>query len=373
MQERTRNVIVGLTVVLALVLLGVLVVMFTGLPQVFQTGYVIHIRFDHSGGVRAGDAVHMSGMQIGQITDVRFAQPGKPGAGVTMTARIDGNIRLPGNTQAHMYTQGLSGQPYVALQADGKALINETTGQPYELLPTDRAVTIRAKHEATNLAQEARDVGRRIESFLSDARPAMDAAAKLGQLADDAGPALRELTRLAENINALFATGEAAPSTSPATAPAATTTRPAPRTPMAKISRILDGLDGLFGDPESREKMSRTLDNLDRASQHAVASLKQLQTFSEDAREMVGSVRSDSHKLMQKLIASAEKISTLVETLQRSAARLDRGEGTAGKMLHDTELYENLVTASKQLTETLAQFNKLLEKWKADGVELKLK
>ncbi|MFW6132866.1 MAG: MlaD family protein [Planctomycetota bacterium] len=380
MQEHTRNTIVGLTVVVALGLLGTLVVMFTGLPQVFQTGYTVRIRFDHSGGVRAGDAVHMSGMRVGQITDVRFVRPGRPDAGVVFTARIDEDIRLPGNTRPHMYTQGLAGQPYIALQTDGEPIVDPETGRAYDILPTDRVVTLPGTHAATNIAQEARDIGNRIKDFFSDARPAMEAAAKLGDLPDQAGPALRALTRLSENLNRFLAPDEtpttaAAPTTGPTAA-----TRPAPATPLARVNRILEGMDGIFGDPEARQRMQRTLENLDRAAAEAVVSLKELRTLNDEAREMFTAVRgeieqvsADSRTLINKLIGSAERLSKLLADFQKSAARIERGEGTVGRMLHDTELYDDLVTAAEQLTRSLEQLNQLLEKWKAEGVELKLK
>ena len=53
--------------------------------------------------------------------------------------------------------------------------------------------------------------------------------------------------------------------------------------------------------------------------------------------------------------------------------KIERGEGTAGRMVTDAELYENLLTATERLSETLDSFNQLIEKWEREGVDLKLK
>lgn len=395
MKERTRNAIVGLTVFVALILLGCLVLLFAGLPEMFQTGYEIRMRFDHTGATEEGDAVYMSGVEIGRITDIRFAEQGKPYAGIIFTARVDPDIRIPGNARANMYTRGISGQPYIELKPEGEPIQDPVTGEPYELLPTDRVVTLQGKHHAGNVAQETRDLAMGFDAFLQDARPmlqsagpAFEAMGKLGELADEAGPALRGMTRLMENLNRMFEPVEP-PDGHAATRPAdgepgqrpdgRPATRPA-ETPMAKLSRILDGMDRIFGDPENQEHLAAALANFDKAGADAVEALESLRQFADDGRAMMndlrgdfGTVSTDARELIHKLIAGAEQISKLTESLHRTAVKIERGEGTAGRMVTDAELYENLLTATERLSETLDSFNQLIEKWEREGVDLKLK
>ncbi|KKL46294.1 hypothetical protein LCGC14_2346990, partial [marine sediment metagenome] len=63
----------------------------------------------------------------------------------------------------------------------------------------------------------------------------------------------------------------------------------------------------------------------------------------------------------------------LLTSLHRSAERIESGQGTAGKLINDPRLYEDLVEATGQLKTTLETLQKLLEKWDAEGVNLKLK
>ena len=68
MKEHTRNVAVGLTVLVSLVMLGGMVLMFAGLPELLQTGRVLRMTFPNTAGAKSGEWVYMSGLQIGKIT-----------------------------------------------------------------------------------------------------------------------------------------------------------------------------------------------------------------------------------------------------------------------------------------------------------------
>ena len=51
MKEHTRNLTVGLTVLVALIMFAGMIVLFAGLPEAFQPGWELRMRFPSSGGV----------------------------------------------------------------------------------------------------------------------------------------------------------------------------------------------------------------------------------------------------------------------------------------------------------------------------------
>jgi len=61
---------------------------------------------------------------------------------------------------------------------------------------------------------------------------------------------------------------------------------------------------------------------------------------------------------MDAVMASLEKTSTTVETVM---GRLERGEGTAGKLLRDEELYRNMNAAMLNMNQATVNINKLSE------------
>jgi phospholipid/cholesterol/gamma-HCH transport system substrate-binding protein len=66
---------------------------------------------------------------------------------------------------------------------------------------------------------------------------------------------------------------------------------------------------------------------------------------------------------METVMASLEKTASSVETVM---ARLDRGEGTAGKLLRDEELYRNMNAAMLNMNQATVNINKLSEEVRRD-------
>jgi len=96
MTEHTRNLAVGLTVIVALGLLGALIVIFAGVPGALKGGYEIKMHFYGTGDAHEGDFVHLMGIRVGRITDIRFKNEQDPREGVLFTASIDGDAKIPG-------------------------------------------------------------------------------------------------------------------------------------------------------------------------------------------------------------------------------------------------------------------------------------
>ena len=130
MNENVRNITVGITVLIALALLAGMIVLFTGLPEIFQGGYLIQIHFENTGGAHTGDLVYLLGIDVGRITEIAYVDSNDPNRGVKFVARIKRGVKLPGNVQAYIFTKSLvGGGAYVELKTDGKPRIDPRTGQ----------------------------------------------------------------------------------------------------------------------------------------------------------------------------------------------------------------------------------------------------
>ncbi len=401
MTERTQNIAVGLTVVVALVFLAAMVLMFTGLPELFQRGYQIRMAFERTGDVQPGDPIYLAGMTIGRVTEVSFADPTDVSKGVIFVARIDSSIHLPGNVQGHMFTRGIAGTPYLALIPDGPSLKDPATGKVLEYVPTDRVITVAGiQHAGGAIPEEVLDALKNLstlagkaDALLTDLGPALR---NVREMSEKATPVLEGFGRLANNLNALFEAPPPGVTTAPAAAttqPAAPTSRPAPsagtgpKGMLAKLGAALDGLSDILGDPENRQNMKAALASLAATAADAREALAALKGFSDEAKTAAAEARqtlrqlgqrADSfarrgEDLAQKLITDAEKLSGVLSAVDRVVVAIEKGQGTAGQLLNDNRLYESLLAASKELTATLTEFRKLLEEWGKSGVPLKLK
>ena len=79
MKETTRNLAVGLTMIVALGLLGGMVVFFAGTGPWQPKGYALPMEFPATGNVQVGDPVHLRGVPVGTVREVRFTQAAQPG------------------------------------------------------------------------------------------------------------------------------------------------------------------------------------------------------------------------------------------------------------------------------------------------------
>ena len=167
MTERTRNVIVGLTVLGALGLLMAMVVMFTQLPGGLRGGYELDIIVDDTGGVKVGDSVYLQGLRVGFIDRIRFLDKQHPTKGIQMTARIDHGVPIDDDTVC-----------YISPTVMGPAMLNLRKGEPRDL--RDRAPlsegTIYGKIEETGplaeLKAAMKDIADITDSLLQVMGPA---------------------------------------------------------------------------------------------------------------------------------------------------------------------------------------------------------
>lgn len=328
MKEHAQNVIIGLTVIGALCLLGAMILTFTALPAVLQRGYEIKMRFSTTADAHESDPVHLAGIRIGRITDISFTD-GDPRKGVTLTARIDGDTKIPGNINAYIFSKGIAGGAYVELKADGKERIDPVTGQAMHFLPTDGTVVI-------------------------------DGMLKTGIIPEN-------LSKLADKLDKLIGDDEPVEQREPTTQGAAIrpAAQPGLKGTIAKLNRTLDALNKVIS-KENRTNLATSLKNLAKASAEARDTLAAVRKFADKAGANVDN-------LTRKLLENAEKLSALMDSINRTVTKIESGEGSAGKLINDPALYNSLLEASQQLSQSLKEFRQLIKQWQKKGLSLKLK
>ncbi|MCJ7543149.1 MAG: MlaD family protein [Phycisphaerae bacterium] len=334
MTDKTRNIAVGLTVIVALSLLGTLIVIFTGVPQLLQTGYVISMQFPVTYDIANGDDVHLHGMRVGKVVSVDFTDPADPAKGVTFAARINRDIRLPGNTQAVVFTRGLVGKGYLDLVLEGPQPLDTQTGRP-KYLPNDGTAVLKGEHRGD------------------------------GMFPPELSQAARDISDLARSLKDALAPTVATGEGEPTTGPAATGLRGT----LDRLNRTLDALHAVLGSEQNQENIEATLARLADAAGKTTEAMEAFREFALQARESGGKVNDLADKLMR----DADDMSRLMVSLEQAVRKVESGKGTLGKMVNDPQLYEAMVAATDQLTDVLTEARQLIETWRRAGMELKLK
>ncbi len=109
---------VGLFVALGLGALLMLALKVSNLAQVNRDGgYELSARFDHVGGLKVRSPVTIAGVRVGQVSAIEV-DPQTYEAVVRLVVAPE--YRLPVDTAAQIYTAGLLGEQYVALEPGGE-------------------------------------------------------------------------------------------------------------------------------------------------------------------------------------------------------------------------------------------------------------
>lgn len=116
--SRALEITVGVFVALGLGALFILALKVSNLSAFSnEEGYPVVARFDNIGGLKVQSSVTMAGVRIGRVENIRFDDKTYE-AVVTLNIYKEYN-HLPIDTSASIFTAGLLGEQYVALEAGG--------------------------------------------------------------------------------------------------------------------------------------------------------------------------------------------------------------------------------------------------------------
>jgi phospholipid/cholesterol/gamma-HCH transport system substrate-binding protein len=92
-----------------------------------------------------------------------------------------------------------------------------------------------------------------------------------------------------------------------------------------------------------------------------------------DARAMIHKTQDNLDRVTSQVNDRMMQLSKLLDTFQSISSKIDQGNGTAGMLMNDPKLYQNLVETTREMNETIADLKRLVEQWEQEGVSLKMK
>lgn len=156
---------VGLFVFVGLTLLAVLLLQFSKGTTLFRDTYELRMRAEHVGGLRTRAAVLMSGVRVGDVSDIRLAPDGKS---VTIFLRIYGEYEIRDDARFLIQQSGFLGDQYVGIvptENVGRVLRNndEIIGEaPFDLQAVARS--------AAGFVERVDETAAKLNEVISDVR-----------------------------------------------------------------------------------------------------------------------------------------------------------------------------------------------------------
>ena len=140
-----------------------------------------------------------------------------------------------------------------------------------------------------------------------------------------------------------------------------------------KFKVFIDNINSLIGDKEARDNLKATLANLADATKQASTALKEFQQFSAQGGKAFAGVEAEVHKVSAAMVGVSDEMGKTAAELRVLMEKINRGQGTAGRLVNDGRLYESLLENSRQLDVLMEELKSFVAELPDKGVPIKLK
>jgi phospholipid/cholesterol/gamma-HCH transport system substrate-binding protein len=335
-----KNIAVGLTMLVGLILLGTMILLFGDAPVRFFQGAQLKVQFlaDGAEGLSKGSPVNYLGVSVGKVEGVELS---KDGQGVIIHASVDQKHNVPANVEGFIRGNLIGGTSTLNLELTGP--------KPQGTLARDATVPAHIGG-STALPKEFTDLAKEIRVLVAQINE--------NKLADKVAVAVDKVSLAIDSANKTF----------------------------TKVGDAVDELRKLVGDDKLRGDIRDTLANFKTVSENAKTIAKNLETFSTKLNKLSG----DAERIMAEVSGTINKAGTridqigntvtqrmdqvagVLDKMQSIANKIDKGEGTAGKLINDPKLYEGLTDSAAELHLTIKDLRRLIQQWEQEGVPFKL-
>jgi phospholipid/cholesterol/gamma-HCH transport system substrate-binding protein len=255
--------------------------------EIFSNSYTYYAYYTQVGGIQPASHVMISGVKVGSVVDVKLNED--PSKGVELTLSIDKQYRIPTDSKAEIFSDGLMG---------GKA-VKILYGSSSEFTPNKGTIQSKESVDLMDMASTE------LTGLLEKVKGIMD-----------------NLAVTLNGINGLMAQN------------------------TETITHIMSNVDGLTGNVNSM------LANEKQHLEQAFASLSEFSKALGDNASEVDAIIDNMSAFSGKLAESnlVTEIECVVNNLNDVLASVNDKNGSIGKMLSDAELYDNLTSASNNLS-----------------------
>ncbi|HEX3655963.1 MAG TPA: MlaD family protein [Pirellulales bacterium] len=330
MNERVVQFRVGVMVLATVFITAILVVLFDGFPNLVERPYTVYVDFPEAPDISVGTPVRKSGILIGRVSKVQFAEDLDPKLeGVVITLQIDANRQIRRN-EVPKISKELLGDAYIQLVParahrttqppkgagpviqPGEMVEGETANDPLKVISDLQGNLAGALRSVAKTSDEIGLLSRRVNDILRNNNEQMVRVINKAELTLDS------LQETSKNANLLV--GDPALRNNVLAAAAEF-----PRT-VGRMNEVLNHMQNTF---ESADRNLRNFEGLTKPLGERGA------------------------QLVQNIETATAGVNRLVGDLSVFTRALNSPEGTIGHLLKDDELYQ-------QVNQTIANVNQMM-------------
>ncbi len=337
MDDRILRFRVGVVVVAAAVITVILIMLLGAWPNPFRSTYRVNIEFPEAPGVAEDTPVLKSGIHVGRVSRVELQEDGD----VMLRLDLDSQYRIRANEICRIGTGSLiTGDAVLEFVTDPDAPDTD------QFLANDDVLTngVVASDPFQIFANMEGQIGSAIGSI---ERAGNQVSQLAGNLNETLGENDQQISRILQNTEKA----------------------------MDEMGKAMATINELVGDPELKERLKKTMQDLpdlfqdarttlaetrktlagfDRVSVRAERNLANLENFT-------GPLAERGEELAEDLAGSVSNINELLDQLVQFSEALNSGEGTLGQLVNDRELYDQLLNVMANIEDATRRIRPIIQ------------
>jgi phospholipid/cholesterol/gamma-HCH transport system substrate-binding protein len=128
---------------------------------------------------------------------------------------------------------------------------------------------------------------------------------------------------------------------------------------VERINAILD---------DNRENLKTASENLAEVSGNAKDTVERINAILDDNRENLKTAIANADDALARLGKAADDATTTMNSVNQTFEKINKGEGTLGKLATDPELYRALTTLLENLQDVADNADRVLTVWRKQGI-----
>lgn len=335
MDERTLRLRVGVVVLAAILVTGILVMLMGDMPFLGGTKKVIYVIFPTAPGVDVGTPVRKSGITIGRVSRVELLKP----TGVRVTTDIDPQYVLLDSEFCRVGTSSLLGDALLEFvpgpeMQNAKPLEHGAEIQNGIVAGNPANVVVNLENDIRNALMSIRAAGEEVRVAANTLNSAVANN-------DDQIPRIMQKSELA----------------------------------LDQFNLTMRSMNDIFGDPELRAGLKQTMRDVPQLFAEARSTLQQANEGFAGMKEVTTRASRNLEnlenftkplgergpQLVENLDGSLANVNALLEQLVEFTDNLNSRQGTLGRLMNDEELYQKLNRSLENIEELTFKAKPIME------------
>lgn len=347
---KRTDLLVGFTGIFGFLGLATILFLFGEIQFRTAPTYPLTLALDEARGLETGAAVTLNGVPVGRVDSLSTAAD--PRDGVIVNTAINQGQDIPRAIEV-LITSDLVGNTTLSIRT-----LPRGQGEPGLIQPGETFTA-----DAQDLIDRIASV---IDERFSGVTGSLDSldqtAASVTRLADT-------YTRVGENLELMLDPEQADPS---AISTDAENPQPNIFRTVARIERAVQNANRWLGDENLQSDVSSTVADARRTFDEIQAAAQEVQQTARNISTRADTVAEGADQAVQAFVDSARRLDAALDQAQTLLAAVNAGEGTAGLLARNPDLYRNINDASVRLERMLEEFELLLRKYRTEGIDLDL-